>query len=248
MREVGVGYDGSPESKGALALARIVAAEHRTRLSAFHAVSIPAYVNLGVPAPVDAESIQLLVDQARERIAALGGVEPHSAVRRPGRGTHALQRLARSFGCGLEGLRSGRQAGLWRGGAAARPDRPVPSARAHALGTHGVGGGRRGEPTRRQRLGELNGRTSRAHQHHGAPEPNPGSTELGEATVEQRQHIAGDLFKPDGPFAVSAEHWPAPRRAAPSWSAREPRSRRRRPTRGRARVRGAGIHDRAVAL
>lgn len=83
MREVGVGYDGSPESKGALALARIVAAEHRTRLSAFHAVSIPAYVNLGVPAPVDAESIQLLVDQARERIAALGGVEPHSAYGDP---------------------------------------------------------------------------------------------------------------------------------------------------------------------
>jgi len=86
MREVGVGYDGSPESKGALALARIVAAEHQTMLSAFHAISSPAYLYLGnlqTAAPIDVEPIQREVSEAAERIAALGGVEPHSAYGDP---------------------------------------------------------------------------------------------------------------------------------------------------------------------
>jgi nucleotide-binding universal stress UspA family protein len=86
MREVGVGYDGSPESEGALALARIVAAEHHTKLSAFQVIFAPAYLYLGylgTAAPVEADSIQREVDQARERIAALGGVEPHSAYGDP---------------------------------------------------------------------------------------------------------------------------------------------------------------------
>jgi nucleotide-binding universal stress UspA family protein len=86
MREVGVGYDGSPESKAALALARIVATEHSTRLSAFHALSNPAYLYLGyldTAAPAGAESIKREVDEARERIAGLGGVEPHAAYGDP---------------------------------------------------------------------------------------------------------------------------------------------------------------------
>lgn len=86
MREVGVGYDGSPESEAALALARVVAAEHHTKLSAFQAVSTPAYLYLGymsTPAPVEPESIHREVDRARDRIAALGGVEPHSAYGEP---------------------------------------------------------------------------------------------------------------------------------------------------------------------
>jgi len=86
MREVGVGYDGSPESEGALALARIVAAEHHTKLSAFQVIFAPAYLylgDLGTAAPVEADSIQREVDGARERIAALGGVEPHSAYGDP---------------------------------------------------------------------------------------------------------------------------------------------------------------------
>ena len=86
MREVGVGYDGSPESEAALALARIVAAEHHTKLSAFQAVSTPAYLYLGyvgTAAPVEADSIEGEVDQARERIAALGGVAPHAAYGDP---------------------------------------------------------------------------------------------------------------------------------------------------------------------
>ena len=86
MREVGVGYDGSPESHNALALARIVAAEHHTKLSAFQVIFTPAFLYLGYlgsAAPVDADSIQREVDRARERIAVLGDVEPHSAYGDP---------------------------------------------------------------------------------------------------------------------------------------------------------------------
>lgn len=86
MREVGVGYDGSPESDRALELARMVAAEHDSKLSAFEAVSTPAYLYLGylgTAAAVEVDSITREVDRARERIAALGGVEPHSAYGDP---------------------------------------------------------------------------------------------------------------------------------------------------------------------
>jgi len=86
MREIGVGYDGSSESHGALALARLVAAEHHARLSAFEAVATPAYLYLGhlmSAAPIEAVRIPREVELARERIAALGGVEPHSAYGDP---------------------------------------------------------------------------------------------------------------------------------------------------------------------
>ena len=41
MREIGVGYDGSPESEHALVVGRELAAEYDARLSAFTAVSVP---------------------------------------------------------------------------------------------------------------------------------------------------------------------------------------------------------------
>jgi nucleotide-binding universal stress UspA family protein len=51
MREIGVGYDGSPESEHALGVARNLAAEQHTRLSAFEAVSLPAYMFTGPLSP-----------------------------------------------------------------------------------------------------------------------------------------------------------------------------------------------------
>ncbi len=42
FREIGVGYDESPESDHALAVARTLAAEHGAKLSALGGVSIPA--------------------------------------------------------------------------------------------------------------------------------------------------------------------------------------------------------------
>lgn len=78
LREIGVAYNGSAESEDALAVARGLAAEHGAKLSAFEAVSVPAY--LTVPGAGTAiESLPTLVDQARARIAALDNVEPHAA-------------------------------------------------------------------------------------------------------------------------------------------------------------------------
>jgi nucleotide-binding universal stress UspA family protein len=76
--EIGVAYNGSTESQDALAAARSLAAEHRAKLSAFDAVSVPAY--LSIPgAGTAGEALPGLVRQARERIEALGGVQPHAA-------------------------------------------------------------------------------------------------------------------------------------------------------------------------
>jgi nucleotide-binding universal stress UspA family protein len=82
MREIGVGYDSSPESEHALGVARKLAATHSTKLSAFEAVSIPAYVTMAGAAPVY-ESIEELVQEARDRIEVCGDVEPHAAYGQP---------------------------------------------------------------------------------------------------------------------------------------------------------------------
>jgi nucleotide-binding universal stress UspA family protein len=76
MREIGVGYNGSPESEHALGVARKLAAYHGTKLSAFEAVSLPAY-SFGAGVAIG-EVIQDLVTMARDRLAAIEGVEPHA--------------------------------------------------------------------------------------------------------------------------------------------------------------------------
>lgn len=78
MREIGVGYDGSPESEHALAVAREIAGQCGAKLSAFEAVSLPTYTFVGGPVPVG-DVVEGVVNEARERITALGGVEPHAA-------------------------------------------------------------------------------------------------------------------------------------------------------------------------
>jgi nucleotide-binding universal stress UspA family protein len=78
LREIGVGYDGSPESEHALALARELASELGAKVSAFEAVSLPAYRFGDARVPID-EAIDEYVTDARERIAALGDVAPHAA-------------------------------------------------------------------------------------------------------------------------------------------------------------------------
>jgi nucleotide-binding universal stress UspA family protein len=77
MREVGVAYDASPESEHALAVARALAVEHGARLSALEVVSLPAGALAAGTAPVG-DAINDLVEEARARIAGLGGVEPHA--------------------------------------------------------------------------------------------------------------------------------------------------------------------------
>jgi nucleotide-binding universal stress UspA family protein len=78
LREIGVAYDGSPESEDALATARVLAAARSARVSAFEAVNIPAGT-LGAYGVEFGEAIDAIVHTARERIDALGGVEAHAA-------------------------------------------------------------------------------------------------------------------------------------------------------------------------
>ena len=82
MREIGVGYDGSPESEHAVTIARRIAAACGAKLSAFEAVSLPTYTFVGGPVPID-DALESMVDAARERITALGDIEPHAVYGRP---------------------------------------------------------------------------------------------------------------------------------------------------------------------
>jgi nucleotide-binding universal stress UspA family protein len=81
IREIGVGYDGSPESAHALSVARMLAGASGARLSALEAVSLPSGAFLG-PGAVD-NTPRRLLDDARARIAALGDVEPRAAYGQP---------------------------------------------------------------------------------------------------------------------------------------------------------------------
>jgi nucleotide-binding universal stress UspA family protein len=80
-REIGVGYDGSPESEHALSVARTLAVAWAAKLSALEAVSLPSYAFVG-PGATDYPP-QCLVEDALERIAGLGGVEPHAVYGQP---------------------------------------------------------------------------------------------------------------------------------------------------------------------
>src|SRR5579862_2217531 len=62
MREIGVGYNGSPESEHALRVARELAAEHRATVSAFEAVSVPTWM-AQASGGVDATPVSDLVRQ-----------------------------------------------------------------------------------------------------------------------------------------------------------------------------------------
>jgi nucleotide-binding universal stress UspA family protein len=82
MREIGVGYDGSAQSRHAFDVARLIATEHGAKLSALETVVIPRHLFVRGRRRPDA-SIDDLLKQASARIAALGDVEPHVAYGHP---------------------------------------------------------------------------------------------------------------------------------------------------------------------
>jgi nucleotide-binding universal stress UspA family protein len=82
MREIGVGYDGSPESTHALRFARTLAREWNAKLSAFEAITFPSSALSTGPLPFN-ELVSTLVAEARDRIAAFGDVEAHAAYGHP---------------------------------------------------------------------------------------------------------------------------------------------------------------------
>ena len=102
MREIGVGYDGSPESEYALGVAGILATEMGAKLSAFQAIAVPAYLAHGRTA-TDGIPLKQLVDDARARIASHPGVEPHAAYGDP---VEELTLYSASLGLLVVGSRS----------------------------------------------------------------------------------------------------------------------------------------------
>ncbi len=82
IRNIAVGYDGSPESEQALATARALAAGLEANLAALEVVSVPTSVYRGSTA-FDGTAIAALVDEARERISAVGSVQADAAYGDP---------------------------------------------------------------------------------------------------------------------------------------------------------------------
>jgi len=75
LSRIGVGYDGSGGSEQALAIARRLAAERGATISAFQAIPPSLHVRRGWS---EDQEVAARVTEARERIAALGGVEPRA--------------------------------------------------------------------------------------------------------------------------------------------------------------------------
>ena len=82
IQQIGVGYDGSPESKHALEVARELAAEVGAKVSAFQAASFSS-TSAGAAFLGLSDAGDAVVERAQNRIAAWGGVEPHATYGRP---------------------------------------------------------------------------------------------------------------------------------------------------------------------
>ncbi len=74
--KIGVGYDESPESKAALAVARDLGAGKGAVLRALEVISIPSYAYAGYVAPTAMQDIDREIEQANERLSQqLDGVK-----------------------------------------------------------------------------------------------------------------------------------------------------------------------------
>jgi nucleotide-binding universal stress UspA family protein len=75
VASVGVGYDGSSESRAALVLARDLATPSAATLKALEVVSIPTYALTGLMPPMVGEGIDVMLAEATARMRELDGVE-----------------------------------------------------------------------------------------------------------------------------------------------------------------------------
>jgi nucleotide-binding universal stress UspA family protein len=76
--KVGVGYDGSRESKAALAIARGLATPSGATVHALEVVSIPTYAFTGLTPPAIGESVDLMLKEAAGRMKELPDVDAHA--------------------------------------------------------------------------------------------------------------------------------------------------------------------------
>ena len=75
IRKVGVGYNGSPESAAALALARGLAGSSSAKVFVLEVVSIPAFAYTGMVAPALGDTIEAMLKESIARISELPDVE-----------------------------------------------------------------------------------------------------------------------------------------------------------------------------
>lgn len=75
IAKIGVGYDGSPESEAALAMAHESASPTRASVIALEAVSMPSYAYSGMVSPAIGESMEVMIEEAKERMHALPDVD-----------------------------------------------------------------------------------------------------------------------------------------------------------------------------
>jgi nucleotide-binding universal stress UspA family protein len=84
LANVGVAYNGSPESVAALELARELAARTRATVHALEVVSIPSVAYTGIVAPALGQTIEAMTQAASERMSELPGVEGRAVYGLPG--------------------------------------------------------------------------------------------------------------------------------------------------------------------
>ncbi len=75
IANVGVAYNGSPESVAALGVAREIAMPSRATVQALEVVAIPSAAYSGLVAPAVGEGIDTMIKEANERMAELSGVQ-----------------------------------------------------------------------------------------------------------------------------------------------------------------------------
>jgi nucleotide-binding universal stress UspA family protein len=75
IAKVGVAYNGSQESRTALAVARKLAAQTRASLHALQVVAMTTYAYTGIVAPDLGETIEEMLKEANDQLKALGDVD-----------------------------------------------------------------------------------------------------------------------------------------------------------------------------
>jgi nucleotide-binding universal stress UspA family protein len=78
IAKVGVAYNGSPESRAALATAQELATATRATVHALEVVTIPTVAYTGIMPPAIGESIDVMLQEAEGRMKKLPGVESHA--------------------------------------------------------------------------------------------------------------------------------------------------------------------------
>ncbi len=78
LAKIGVGYDGSPESKLALRTARQIAQATRASVDALEVVSLPTYGYTGILPPLTGEGLDEMLQEASARMEKLPEVHGHA--------------------------------------------------------------------------------------------------------------------------------------------------------------------------